>query len=178
MGNTPYKFNLKNGSRSRVKMIWSLLIMFVILICAYIGIFHSHRYYGFDMVLWLVIIGVLSIIVLDFIWFDHGKWQKLMSFLFVLIVGGPAAALVIFLHNFYINKQLLGHELAASGVVKELYVKKSKNSRTLYAVFSYHANGRTWTQNMINEDNPVKIGDTVKLLCSELDPDIFIRLKD
>lgn len=116
---------------------------------------------GFDMVLWLVIIGVLSIIALEFIWFDHGKWRKLISFLFVLFIGGPAVALVIFLHNIYINRQLVGHELAASRVVKELYVKKSKNSRTLYAIFSYQANGRIWRQNMINKDNP----------------EIFVRLK-
>lgn len=153
-------------------------IVLVILICVYVGIFHSHRYYGFDIVLWLTITGLVSIIVLDLIWFDDGKWHKLRSFLFILLVGGPATATVIFLHSVYVDKQLIGHEITANGVVTELYTRKNKNSKTLYAVFSYQVNGKTWTQDMINNDYALDIGDTVRLVCSKLDPEIFIRLNN
>lgn len=153
-------------------------IALVILICVYVGIFHSHRYYGFDIVLWLVMIGIVSIVVLDSIWFDDGKWPKLRMFLFMLFVVGPTGALVIFLHSVYINKQLIGHEVTVKGVVTKLYVKTGKNSQTPYAVFSYQVNGKTWTQDMENTGYPLEIGDSVRLVCSKLDPEVFFRIKD
>ena len=170
---TFYKASRKH---SKLKIIISWVMLLLILICAYIGVFHSHRYYSFDLVLWIVIIPAMSIAMLDFIWFQHGKWHKFKLLLFLVFVGGPAVALVVFLHNVYVDSLLHGHEMKTNGVVKDLYQRKYKNSRTPYAVFSYQAKGRVWTHDMINKDNSLKVGDTIKLVCSDLDPEVFVRL--
>lgn len=166
----------KYKSRLRLKVITSCVMALLTLACACIGIFHSHRHYSFNMVLWITIGGLLSIVAQDSIWFNHRRWQKLMSFLFIMFVGGPIAVLVIILHNVYIDKQLSGHEINTKGVVRELYERRAKKSSTPYALFSYQVNGKTWTQEMINKDNSLEVGDTVKLVCSELDPEIFVYL--
>lgn len=176
MTSNSYKFNQNQSRKS--KKIWSWILVLVILICSYLGIFHSHQYYGFDIVLWIAIIGVLAVSGLHLIWFGDRTWQKLRSFLFVLLVGGPISILVIIFHNVYINKQLTGHELYVHAVVTDVYVKHNKHSQTAYAVFTYQAKGRTWTQNMVNTDNSLVIGDTLKLVCSELDPEIILLKKD
>lgn|GEM_PF-2268171 len=157
-------------------MTWGIVL--VILICVYFGIFHSHRYYGFDLVLWLAIIGTGSIGILDFMWFNQGRWHKLRLFLFMLFIVGPTAALVIFLHNVYVDKQLIGHEITTKGIITKLYVKRGRNSVTPYAVFSYQVNGKTWTQDMKNTEDPLVVGDSVQLVCSELDPEVFLRLRN
>ncbi|WP_316751957.1 hypothetical protein [Pedobacter gandavensis] len=110
------------------------------------------------------------------IWLDHGKWQKLKSILFGLFVCIPAAGLVIFLHNLFVDSQLFGHELKVDGVVTELYVRHSKNRQTPYAVFSYPANGKIWTQHIVNKEHALMVGDTLTVVCSELDPEIFVRI--
>ncbi len=165
----------RNKLSKRTKIIWSLIIAIIILICSYIGIFHSHRYFGFDIVLTIVMVGLFSILGLDFVWFDHGKWHKLKSLLSVVIVGGPIVGLVIYLHSVYVDNQLIGHGIAAKGVVTEVYIKSGRRNRTPYAVFQYAVNGKTFTQNMINNKNPLMVGDTLELTCSQLDPEVFVR---
>ena len=168
--------NTKLKAKSRTKIIWTYVLLFVNLVGAYLGIFHSHRHYSFDLPFWLWMIWVLSLYALDEIWFEHPKWQKLMSVAMMLFVGLPIAWVVVFFHSAFIESQLKGHEVHVNAIVKELYVRKSRRSVTPYAIFSYQANGRTWIQDMVNSDDPVAQGDTIKLICSKLDPEIFIRV--
>ena len=148
------------------------------LICIYIGIFHSHRYYGFDVVFWIFIISFASICTLDGIWLDHGKWHKLKTLLVIFVGGGSIAALVVFLHSAYVKEQLTGHEVITKGVVTKVYVKRGKKSRIPYALFSYQVNGKSWTQTTKNTDYRLQVGDSLKLMCSKLDPEVFLRLEE
>lgn len=166
-----------NNSRSKVKTIWAWLMVVVILICNYIGIFYSHRYYPFNIVLWIIVIGGVALVMLYHLWLGNGKWDRLKVALFTLIIGVPITFLVIIIHNKYVDKLLIGHEVHTSGIVKEVYVDKGRSSSTPYAIFTYRVNGKIWKQKIINTQNLLVVGDSVKLVCSRLDPEVFVQLK-
>lgn len=119
---------------------------------------------------------MLSILGLNILWFKHDKWFKLKSFLSLVVVGGAMAILVIMLHEKYRDKLLIGHEVYVKGVVTKIYFKRSKNQVTHYAVFNYRVNGKALTHRVINTENLLTVGDTIKLVCSKLDPEVFERL--
>ncbi len=61
----------RNKSSKKTIIIWSWILVIIILICSYIGIFHSHRYFGFDIVVPIFMVGFCSLIVLNAIWFEY-----------------------------------------------------------------------------------------------------------
>ncbi|WP_316788838.1 hypothetical protein [Pedobacter frigoris] len=167
--------NAANKNRNRYWLIASII---VIIACSYFGIFHSHRYFGFDLNLWVVLAGGLALYVPYYIWLENNsKWDKLRTLLYYLFIGGPIIYPVIILHRYYVEKQLSDHGVTTSGIVTELYIKRGKSSRTPYAIFTYELNGKVWTQEVINKDYSLLSGDTLQLLCSEEDPEIFEVIK-
>ncbi|KQM72602.1 hypothetical protein ASE74_22905 [Pedobacter sp. Leaf216] len=124
--------------------------------------------------MWLSISAMLALFYLGDLWLgDRGRWDKLKSFLFLLFVGGPIGFFVIKMHKAFTEKQLANHGVHAQGIVTDLYLRRSKRSKTPYAVFTYKLNNKIWTQEVINRNSDLQIGDTLMLLCAKTDPEIF-----
>lgn len=163
--------------QSKRKRKWFYIIILFLLICCYVGVYHSHRYFGFNWIAWLSISAMLALAYLGYLWLGNGgRWDKLKSFLFLLFVGGSIGVFVFIMHKSFVEKQLTNYGVPVQGVVIKLYMQRIKNSSTPYAIFTYKLNNKTWTQEIINRDPFVEIGDTLSLLCSGNDPEIFKRL--
>lgn len=172
-------FSKKTAIKSKTKTMWSFILFLILLVCIYIGIFHSHRYFGFDSNLWLFMIGFFSLLALEEMWIaNNGKWQKLKSFLFILFVGVPIGGFVMLMHSNYVSMQLAKYGVKTTGVVTKLFLRSGRRSSTNYAVFTYKINSKIWTQVIMNEESPLYLGDTLTLICSEKDPEVFKRLPD
>lgn len=165
----------RNKFPLRKKKIWSCVMIAIILICCYFGIFHSHRYFKTDMIMLAGLVGALSVAALDFIWFNHDNRHRLNTLFFLLLVGGSILLAVIYFHKKYVDSVLQGHEVPVKGVVTKLFVKRGRGGGTLYAVFNYTLKGKQWTQKTINSYPLLVVGDTVNLWCSDLDPTVFVR---
>ncbi len=160
--------------QSKRKTIWSYIIVLFLLICCYVGIYHSHRYFGFNWVMWLSISSILALLYLGDLWLgDGGRWDKLKSFLFFLFVGGPIGVFVFLMHQSFMKRQLAEYGVPVHGVVTKLYTQRNRNSRTPYAIFTYKVNNKTWKQEVINRNDFLQVGDTLKLWCAKTDPEIF-----
>ncbi len=143
-------------------------------ICCYVGIYHSHRYFGFSWVIWLSISGMLALLYLGDLWMgESGRWYKLKSFLFLLFIGGPIGIFVFLMHESFMEKQLANYGVPAQGIVTKLYMQRNRNSQTPYAIFNYTLNNKVWTQEVININSAIQVGDTLKLRCAKTDPEIF-----
>ena len=160
--------------QSKRKATWSYIIIVFLLICCYVGIYHSHRYFGFNWVMWLSISAMLALFYLGDLWLgDNGKWDKLKSVLLLFFVGGPIAIFVFRMHKSFIEKQLAEYGVHAQGLVTKLYIQRNKYSQTPYAVFTYKLNNKVWMQEVINRNSSLQVGDTLTLLCAKTDPEIF-----
>lgn len=104
---------------------------------------------------------------------DKGSWNKFRTFIVVLFVGGPTAFAVISLHESYLSQQLSDHGTNTFGIVRLLYDERFKGHTSHYANFEYSVNGKTWVQNVRNNDHTLFVGDTLKLRCSTEDPEVF-----
>lgn len=102
-----------------------------------------------------------------------GRWYKLKSVLIILFVGGPVAVFVFKMHESFMEKQLANYGVPAQGIVTKLYRQSNRNSQTPYAIFNYTLNNKVWTQEVININSAIQVGDTLKLRCAKTDPEIF-----
>lgn len=153
---------------------WTYITIMFLLICCYIGIYHSHRYFVFNSVILLGISVILALFYLSNLWLDDSKrWYKFKSFLFVLCVGGPVAIFVFKMHESFMEKQLAKYGVPAEGIVTKLYIQRNRNSQTPYAIFTYKLNNKIWMQEVINTNSSLQVGDTLMLLCAKTDPEIF-----
>lgn len=156
------------------RILYSSVPITILLGCMYIGIYHGHRYYGFNSVLWLVMIGLFSLIGLESIWFNSkGKWYKLQLLLFIVLFGGPLTAFVIIMHNSYVEHSLAEGSIKVEATVAELFIRSVKGNQTPYAVFTYQVHNKTWKQITINKDNILSVGDKISLICSIKDPEVI-----
>lgn len=153
---------------------WTYIAIMFLIVCCYIGIYHSHRYFGFNWLLWLTIAAGLALFYLSDLWLDDSKrWYKFKSFLFILCIGSPLGIFVILMHESFIEKQLASHGVPVKEIVTKLYMQRNKNSQTPYAIFNYSLNNKVWTQEVINTNSVIQVGDTLKLWCAKNDPEIF-----
>jgi hypothetical protein len=164
--------NSNIGQKIRNKKIASALLFLVFLICCYIGIFHSHRYFFISIDKVTFIIGIISLILFHSLWFDTSAKWKWTALLFIFAFGIVPLIFVIILHQSYIASVSIGHELPVKGVVTETYWVKDRRSITRYAIYTYKVNNKTLTQEMIVTDRPVEAGDTVDMVYSSIDPSI------
>ncbi|RBQ08865.1 hypothetical protein DRW42_09195 [Pedobacter miscanthi] len=124
--------------------------------------------------LWLTIAAGLALFYLSDLWLDDSKrWYKFKSFLFILCIGGPIGIFVVLMHKSFIEKQLANYGVPVKGIVTKLYMQRNKNSQTPYAIFNYTLNNKVWTQEVINTNSAIQVGDTLKLRCAKTDPEIF-----
>ena len=163
---------------SKYKNIFTAISTLILIACCYFGVFHSHRYFRFNLALVIVIVGVLCLIALDHLSFgSEGKWQRFRTFMVILLIGGPIAIFTIVMHEAYVSQQLTDHGTETYGVVRLLYSKKIPNRRSYYtsyhAKFEYSVNGKIWVQKVNNDDHSLSFGDTIRLRCSTEDPEVF-----
>ena len=153
------------------------MLIAILVGCIYIAIYHGHRYFGFNSVLWLVLIGLFSLIGLESIWFNnYRRGHKLKLLLFMILFGGPITFAVVILHSSYVDQRLAEGSIKVEATVTELFVRSGKNSQTPYAIFIYQVHNKTWKQITINKDNILSVGDKISIICSDKDPDVFKRL--
>ena len=153
--------------------LYSIILIVVLIGCMYIGVYHSHRYFGFDSNFWLAMISLFSLAGLHTILFDNRKANKFKFAFFILIVGLPLLVFVILMHNSYVTRQFAGYTINVSGVVTELFIRRGKHSHTDYAMFNYKVDHKTITQIVKNEGNRLVVGDTITILCTTADPEVF-----
>ncbi|MEJ7557083.1 MAG: hypothetical protein WKF66_02170 [Pedobacter sp.] len=155
------------------KRTYACIPLLILIVCIYIGIYHSHRYFGFDSDFWLGITGLLCLVALHTILFDVGKVNKYKFSFFVLVVGVPLLSLVILMHMTYRKHQFAGNKVKVPGVVTELFTRRAKRSHTDYAIFTYQVDHKAFRQIVKNEDNKLYVGDTIIIVCSAADPEVF-----
>lgn len=161
------------------KLLWSIVPILLLLLCSYFGIYHSHRYFSFDINLWVIITGTLACLVLHWIWIKYSqRWHKLKAFLFMVCLAGPIGIFVVMMHNRFIYQQMADGSTVTIGTVQKLFSIKYKNSTTHYAVFNYQFHGKTYTQQIINKNRTLAVADTLVLRCSDRDPEIIERIEE
>ena len=166
----------KPAPGSPIKSILKAACIITLLICCYLGVYHSHRHFQFDIILTLVLLGMLCLAALNSLYFNtNGKWAKVRILTFFVLVGGPMTTIVIVLHENYKAQQLADYGTDTYGIVTNLYRKKAKSRVSYYADFEYNLNSKRWIQQTRNDDHRIKMGDTLKLRCSTVDPEVFER---
>jgi len=168
----------RNKLPLRQKKIWTGIMATIILVCSCFGIFYSHRYFRFDLEMFVLLVGAGAVMCLDLIWFAQWGRNKFVSVMFGVLIGAPILAGVIYLHRIYIDSVYKGHEVQAKGIVTKLFVRRGRGGGTPYAIFTYAFKGKQWTQKTINSYPKLVVGDTVKLWCSAIDPTVFVRITD
>lgn len=158
----------------RSKVVWTYLLIALILICCYLGIYHTHHYYNFIAAI-LFIAGILCLLTLQAIWFEtrNPKWDKVRSLLAMVFIACPIAFGIHKLQQRYCQRQLSDHGIIAFAKVTELFQRRHKGRVTHYAKFEYHVNGKTWSQKLINKNFRIALNDSLKIRCSSEEPEIF-----
>ena len=164
--------------KTNKKGIYIALWILVLLGCMYVGVYHSHRYLGFQSNAWLGVTSLIALVGLHTVLFGDKPANKYKFAFFILTVGVPLMVFVILMHNAYRKQQLEGGKVNVSGVVTELFTRRVKNSHTDYAVFIYEVDNKALRQIVKNEDNELNIGDTIRISCATADPEIFELISD
>jgi len=77
---------------------------------------------------------------------------------------------------FYLLDKLHHFDFRRNDSDLKFKITKFTKSKTPFADFIYRVNGRQWEQKIMNTDNSLVVGDTIKILCSKNDPEIFEQL--
>lgn len=151
----------------------------VICICCYVGVFHTHHYYTFDLINWLSITIALCIVIIQMTSFKHHDkwWSRLRAFLMVLFIGGPIIYFIHVFHEKYCKQQLENYGVEVSAKVTRLFTVKHGRGSSYYnrgyAEFEYLVDGKTWKQKTENKDYNLKANDLIQIKCSSEEPEIF-----
>jgi hypothetical protein len=151
-----------------------LLILFLIAGC-YGVIFESYKYgYLYGIVPYVLIF--LPFVVLCGLWLDlSGKtrwieWRKALIMLMALC--GIYWALTTVKYQYY-NNQLKDHGVPVNALIVGFAKSSTRNTTFHYAVFTYTYNKRDYLQKIRNNDDFFRIGDSINMICSSDDPEIF-----
>ena len=164
--------------KTNKKGIYTALWILVLLGCMYVGVYHSHRYLGFESNAWLGVTSLIALVGLHTVLFEDKQGNKYKFAFFILIVGVPLLVFVILMHIAYRKQQLEGGKVNVSGVVTELFTRRQKRSSTDYALFFYEVDNKSFRQIVENKDNRIFIGDTIRISCATADPEIFELISD
>lgn len=91
----------------------------------------------------------------------------------MLIILVPSCILIGHLQDKYYKDQLVNQGVIVYGKVMELFTKKHKNGKTDYAKFRYQLNDKMWIQEVVNYDHQFELFDSLQILCSNEEPEIF-----
>jgi hypothetical protein len=94
----------------------------------------------------------------------------------MVLIGGPITTVVVIMHNSYVQQSINEGRIKVVGTVTELFVRSGKNSQTQYAIFTYQVHNKTWKQITVNRNSLLSLGDTISLICSDKDPEVFMLL--
>lgn len=167
----------KQINTGKSNAIWTYLAAAVICVCIYIGVFHKHHYYKFDLITWLYLTIAFCIVIIQMTSFEHhNHWiSKLRAFLMVLLIGCPIIYFIDTFQRKYQENQLDQHGAETRAKVIKLFTvkhgRRRSRSSSSYAELEYQMGNKTWKQKVPN--NGYYENDTIRIKCSTEQPEII-----
>jgi len=157
------------------KIRYTFIASSLLLAGCYFYIFYSYRYgYWYE---YLPFISVLApLIWLFVIWLKYNDKQRGIQSLnsFLLAV---ACFCVLYALSF-LQKKYLAFQIARYGITtgaKVIGETRSSTRRNIYyhAIIRYQCNQNTYLQSLSNNDHFYKYGDSLRIVCSSVNPEIL-----
>lgn len=146
-----------------------------LLISGYVFVFYSHRYN--ELFRYTAYIGVLvSYCVVISLWFKFPKiprWQNLLRTIITIIPAFCIFYGLYSLHKVYKDYQLKQNGVRVSATIIGFTKSSVKSTTYHYAVFEYLVNKKNYQQKISNDDDFYRSNDSLSLICSSQDPEIF-----
>ncbi len=161
----------------KYKKHYTVLFVIIFCICYYLLITYS---FHFDLRLDPVIpIGVgmfLSYCLAVSLWLEPKETPRWLYLLKYFVVAGIFA--LLYKSGSFVQKKYFEYELKQNGVSLPAKVVGYKNSTSrygnhVYAVFVYDYHGNSYAQKINNDEDFFRINDSLQLLCSSKDPEMF-----
>jgi len=171
------RFKHKTRSRRKVssKVVWTYILIAIVIVSCYLAIYHFHHYNN-GVVVFTSILGVLSMGFLQDMWFEvlpNSGWNKAANTLILILMAAPFCIIVFYMHRNYYQEELKNHGLIVYGEVTGLYKENNKGTDNHYARFKYQVMNKTWIQKVGNNDHELQLYDSLEILCSYEEPEIF-----
>ncbi|RZL06192.1 MAG: hypothetical protein EOO89_24725, partial [Pedobacter sp.] len=163
---------------AKLKRKWTYILLSFIAFSCYIFVFQSHHYHKWYVFV-TAFISFLSIAILQFMWLDvlpKSKWNKLVNAALLAILTFPLVLLIIYCNEAFYNNQLEYYGTVVYGRVIDTYSTNGRNGIHYKAVFKYRLLGKEWLQEVGNDHFLYNEHDSLKILCSSEEPEIFTIL--
>lgn len=158
---------------SKSKKIWICIYLILIIACCYWGVFWSN-----DNAKVLVFPGFITLALLLGIrpnWNIMTKSAKPNYILTLFFVAAVISFGVVQVRSLYQEQQLKRHGVVSYAKVVEVYVKRRLHKRRsiFLARIEFKINGKAHYQSINNKKQLFGVNDTLKIIYSSRDPDIF-----
>ncbi|MEJ7560009.1 MAG: hypothetical protein WKF66_16975 [Pedobacter sp.] len=152
--------------------IKTFILFIVITIGSVVHVFYSQKLSKFNGVDQLLVAS--SILFLVRIW---SSWNHYLNTLtFILFAGGTLWCLNV-LHNDYANRQLHLYGKKTNAVVQSvIYRKGYKSAPGIIIRFAYTSGGNAYIHSIVDDievERRFSVGDTLPIIYSSIDPDLF-----
>jgi len=157
------------------KLIYTYLLLFLFLAGCCGVIFFSHKY-GYLYRIGPFVATYLAIIGLCSVWISDRKVSRLIRIIQVfslLIVLAGVYLILLQMKSAYLNAQLNHYGVAVKAIVVDIKREKSRYGSHDYAIIDYSYAGNDYLQRINDDDRAYKYQDSLRLLCSSRDPEIF-----
>lgn len=152
-----------------------MLLVGVFLISAYVFVFYFHRYdQTFAMASFAgMLISYCCVISFWIKSRDKPGWRRLVNIIvtitpFFLMVYG-----LFTLAQQYRERQLTQNGVPTIATVIGFKTSHTRGSTYHYAVFEYSCDQKYYLQKVNNDDDFYRLNDTLRMVCSSNDPEIF-----
>ncbi len=158
------------------KWYWLVIFLPVTIIGFLLFVFYGHRYgnggiAGLSFLLSLSLPICFQIVYLEY---KSKKWyERLVNALLVVICVGPFVVGLIWAKDKYYDYQLETYPKIVYGQVTGFETTHGKGGTKHYATFCYLVDDEKFIQRVGNNDFYFKMDDSLKIIVSSHDPEIF-----
>lgn len=158
---------------SKSEKIWICIYLIIVIACCCLGVFWSN-----DNAKVLVFPGFISLALLLGIWPNwevKTKGAKPTYVLTLIFVAAVISFGVVQIRSFYQEQQLKRYGVVSYANVVEVNNKKRLNKRrsVFRATIEFNVNGKAHYKSINNKKQLYGVNDTLKIVYSSRDPDIF-----
>lgn len=173
--------HLKIYPKSRFRIIWTYLLIALILLCIYVGVFHMYYHSSESLFSSLLSLVACALFFLQKLWLDTSKmnWTRhLLSAVLIFLTANIIKLSTQKLQKVYYARQLADHGQTVEGEVllassSELYFYNKQ-----YALIRYKFNDKYFIKRIDNQLYKFVKGSQLKIALSSQHPEIIKVIDD
>lgn len=166
----------KKEKRAWRKWYWLLIAAPFTITGFVLYVLYAHKYdrTGLQVLSWFMVMCFPFALQMNYLEIESGKWyRRILNGLTAVICVAPFMGGMIWAQVKYTRTMLRKYPVEVTAHITALEAKRHKGAVSHYAIFEYSLDNKQYHQQVSNDDERYVEGDTLSLVVSAKDPEIF-----